>query len=976
MLAIVLGWARPAISLDPGKSITQYLQSSFNSESGLPQNSVHGIVQTTDGYMWFGTEEGLARFDGVRFLNFSRLDTNGLASDYITALASDPDGSLWVGTDSGLSHYKPSNHSAGEGVFSTLNRKNGLTGDNVTSLWVDGEGGLWVGTTEGLNRIMKGSVEVWTKRNGLPDLSVTALTGDGAGRVWIGTRNGLACYERGGLVTLTKHDGLPGNAIAALASVPGGAVWVGTMDDGITEIRQGRIVRSPSLPWKAIEALRVDHDGALWIAFDRHGIGRLYRDHLELYGTSRGLPSDRSTHALFEDREGSLWIGLLDAGVSQLRDGKFTVFGKREGLSGDYTGNILQAQDGSMWIGVDSNGLDHLLPDGRVEVWNRRNGLPNQAVFSLLETIDGSLWVGYRNGALARIRNGKISSYQDPGAGNASLTALFEDRSGQLWVGYFGKGLALFKGASFRHVTLNERISDITEAPDGAIWVATDGDGAWRYFEGKVDRFTSADGLPNNHVMCLYAESDGSVWAGTASGGLSVIRDRRIFSWTPKQGLPESTVGSILEDGIGNLWLGGDAGITRVAKDELDRSITSSTASIHAILYGTSDGLRSRETLYGSMPSRWRSRDGRLWFATIMGAATINPAKIRKNTVVPPVWIENVIFDSRVIPLEGGHSLPVGSGNLEFFFTAPTFVAAQQVRFRYQLKGFDREWISAADRRSTRYTNLPPGRYTFVVQAANSDGVWNEAGASFSFALRSPPTRTPLAYTGYGIVGLLLSWCVLRLRTITLIRRQQELTRIVADRTAQLEAEKTALENARHELQIQATHDSLTGLLNRAAILQRLESEIARAAREGAPLAVVIADLDHFKALNDNYGHLCGDDVLRESADRLRAAMRSYDLVGRYGGEEFLILVPGWNPELTRTRVDDLVDAIRSRPFQTGGREIHLTCSFGVATLHSDTESLTVQEILARADGALYAAKKSGRDCACFDVPVIELKVP
>ena len=205
-------------------------------------------------------------------------------------------------------------------------------------------------------------------------------------------------------------------------------------------------------------------------------------------------------------------------------------------------------------------------------------------------------------------------------------------------------------------------------------------------------------------------------------------------------------------------------------------------------------------------------------------------------------------------------------------------MAPQRERFRYRLIGFDPDWNYAGGRRSAWYTNLPPGYYTFTVQAENNDGIWNETGASFNFSLRPPLARTPVAYACYVMIALLLAWNVVVFRTRALTRRQEELTRTVAERTAQLEAEKAALEATRRELHIQATHDSLTGIFNRAAMLEHLEREIARATRDRATLGVLIADLDHFKSLNDNYGHLCGDDVIRESADRFRSAMRGYDI--------------------------------------------------------------------------------------------------
>lgn len=967
--------AGSAYALDPAKAVTQYLQTSWNTGSGLPQSTVLAVAQTTDGFIWFGTEEGLARFDGARFMVFTRRTTPGLPSNFVQALQADPDGSLWIGTDTGLSHFRPDNKERQRGSFETLTMANGLSSNNITALCTGRDGGLWVGTSQGLDLIRNGHISTWSVKDGLADAAVNAMAVDSGGTLWIGTEKGLSRFEQGRFVTITTRDGLPSNIITALTAAPDGSLWVGSLANRVAQIREGRVfVPNQRLPWSEINALLRDRDGALWIAFDHHGVGRLYGGRLEVYGATRGLPSDRCSNSLFEDREGSLWVGLQDDGVVQLRDSKFTVYGKPEGLSGNYMDSVLQAQDGTMWVAADTDGVDHLLANGKIEVWNQSKGLPNQEVYSLYQTRDGSMWIGYRRGTLARIHNGHVSIYRDKAAADVGLLSLFEDRQGQMWVGFSGNGLAQFEHGAFRHVRDTGQIRSIIQSPDGALWIALDGDGIERRYQGSTTRFTDTNGLAGNHVMCLVSDPDGTIWAGT-SDGLSRIRDGHIVSWTPQQGLPDSAVGSIIEDNSGNLWIGGDSGILRIARQELNNS-DGTAGTVHPVLYGTSDGLRTRETLYGTGLSTWKDRDGRLWFSTIVGAAVIDPAHIPVNTMAPPVWIERVTFNSRDVPVREGLRLGPGSGNLEVTFTAPSFVAPQQVRFRYRLNGFDQDWVYTSSRRVAWYTNLAPGRYDFEVEAENSDGVWNSDGASFNFVLRPLATRTPLAWCAYGAMGLLLAWGIISFRTRNLLRRQKELTHTVAERTAQLEAEKAALEAARHALHIQATHDSLTGLFNRAAILEHLQREISRATREKTPLALVIADLDHFKSLNDNYGHLCGDDTIREAADRFRSVMRDYDLAGRYGGEEFLMLLPGLDPALAPSRVAELLEAIRSRPFCIGEAEIHLTCSIGVATFRPEMETPTDRELLSRADTALYVAKNAGRNQAVFEVSDINDAAP
>jgi diguanylate cyclase (GGDEF)-like protein len=970
LLSIIAGltFLPTAYGLDPHRAISQYVQTSWTNESGLPQNSVHSIAQTSNGFLWLGTEEGLVRFDGTAFEVYNRRLVRGLPSDYIGALLADHDGSLWIGTDSGLTHYTgfaTSGTATGglgqEGTFVSFAARDGLAGDIVTSLAQTADGALWVGTNRGLNRIKNGKIEAWKKKDGLADDEVQALATDLKGALWIGTTRGLSQFDGAHFRNWTASDGFPAGSISAIALDSDGSIWAAPRSYGLVQIRDGRVFKILQLKGRLrqVNALLHDRDGTLWLAFDRRGLGRIVQNRLSLYDAAHGLPSNRSTRALFADREGNIWAGLLDAGVVQFRDGKFATFGKPEGLAGNYIGNILQDHDGSMWIGSDSNGLNHLLANGRVEIWDHLKGIPDQAIFSIAQSRNGTLWTGFRNGFLARIRNGNVTTFDDPQAPETSLNALMEDRTGNLWVGFYGKGVARFDGRKFHHVTTNGRISEIVQSIDGTIWAASDGDGVERIDQDHVTYLTAVNGLPNNHVMCIFADRDGDLWVGTASGGLSRIHSGKITTWTPEQGLHEATVGSIVEDDLGYLWLAGDSGIYRISKQELE---TVTAGAIHPQAFGTADGLRSRETVYGGMPSTWKDRSGKLWFSTIRGAAVIDPAAIHINATAPPVWIEGVKFNSKSIFGKEGMQLGRGPANLEFSFAAPTFVAPQLESFQYQLIGFDKGWISAGARRSAWYTNLPPGQYTFSVRARNSDGVWNETGASFSFVLLPPISQTPLAFFLYALLVAMVVWLVIRIRTESLVRRQQELKRLVAEKTAQLQAEKSALDAAREELHSRATYDSLTGLLNRPTILERLKHEIERALRDQVSIGVAILDLDHFKLVNDTYGHLCGDVVIAETAERIRHAIRSYDMAGRFGGEEFLIVMPGWSSDSAHDRMNDLLEAIRKQPFRYEEEELNITCSIGVTTFQPEADLPDVLRILKAADDALYVSKEFGRD--------------
>lgn len=962
-LAVCPGRAR---ALDPARAFSQYVQTVWTTDAGLPQTSVYSIAQTRDGYLWVGTELGLARFDGVRFTVFNRQNTPALPSNYIHRLLAAQDGSLWIGTDSGLVHLK-------DGTWAVFTQKSGLSDEDIESLAETPDGGVWAGTDAGLDCVRGGTVRVWSTSDGLPGDQVMALAVDAAGVLWAGTQHGLARLDG---KRFTAHPGgneAAGDAVSALAVAPDGAIWAASAHGQLVRVRAGRAERQAlPLPRNDIDAMIFDHDANLWIGFHSAGLARVHGNDVTLVDTHGGLPG-QTLESLLEDAEHNLWVGTFDGGLLQLRDGKFTVFGKPEGLSSNVNWAAAQAPDGSLWVGTSTSELNHRLADGTVRVYTRRDGMSGEVIHSLLLAHDGTLWIGSRHGVLTSYRDGRFRNYQDPAAKNAAMNALLEDGDGHLWIGTYGGGLARFDEGKFVHGFVPGAVTMLAQSPDGAIWVGTDGDGVWHLRNGVKTHFTRQNGLLSEHVTALWADGNGDVWVGSISGGLNRIRNGEIAGWTQAQGLFDSTVGNILGDRFGNLWMSSDNGVFRVAKSDLEAFTQDRVPAIHCVAYDTADGLRSRETMQGGTGTALASADGRLWFATLNGVAVVDPARVLRAD--PPVvaGIESVSFGGHAMPLSMGLRLGPGAGRLEIAYTALSFVAPTRFRFRYRLEGYDIGWVDGGSGRSAGYTNLSPGSYTFHVQAARHNGAWSGPAATLRFTILPPWYRTKTAWCLWILAAALLAWSLLELRTRSLLQHREQLAFLVAERTAQLREEKLALAHAQKELQQQATHDSLTGVWNRAAILEQMEREVVRAQREGAVLAVVIADLDHFKQINDTRGHLCGDRVLRTAAQRLGFCLREYDSLGRYGGEEFPILMPGYDPAEGHSRLDELVGSIRDYRFMDGGREIRTSCSFGVTAFRPETRLASVEELLAAADAALYRAKAAGRNCATL-VELTELQ--
>ena len=366
--------------------------------------------------------------------------------------------------------------------------------------------------------------------------------------------------------------------------------------------------------------------------------------------------------------------------------------------------------------------------------------------------------------------------------------------------------------------------------------------------------------------------------------------------------------------------------------------------------------MRSAECSGFTQPAGWKTHDGRLWFPTIEGAVVIDPDHIKTNMIAPPVVIESAVADHREMPRLARADLALERGELEFHYTALSFVDPERVRFRYKLEGFDPDWIEAGNRRVAFYTNIPPGKYTFRVRACNNDGIWNEEGDFLRFSLRPRFQQTGVFYGLCGLGLVLVGFGAARARAARARARERQLEQQVAERTVQLEEANTKLQQL-SEL------DALTGIANRRRFEDTLTREWRRATRDQLPLSLVMIDIDYFKNYNDAYGHQLGDECLRRVATEIREAItRPGDLVARYGGEEFAAILPSTPAkgafavaELLRLRVERIATRHQTSPLGV------VTISVGVASM-TPGESFAKETLVAAADGALYAAKRAGRN--------------
>ena len=759
LFLLLLLWSGTALGLDSSRELSQFRHEVWLTENGLPQNTVHSIAQTSDGYIWIGTEEGLARFDGVRFTVFHKHNTVQLKSNYIRTLLADRRGALWIGTAEGLVRLF-------EGKFTAFTTNEGLPGNTIQAVYEDREGNLWVATATGLGLFKGGTVTTFTTKERLIGGSIQALFEDTEGALWICTPYGLGRLKDGKFTNYTVRDGLGSNSVRSIQQDRDGRLWFGTLS-GLSSFGGGRFTTYTTrdgLPSDRIIALHADREGSLLVG-TAGGLSRFSNNHFDLFNAKDGLATN-TILSLLEDREGNLWIGTESSGVNLLKDTKFTSYTVRNGLSSDLVKSIFGDRSGNIWIGTDGGGLN-LLKDGRLTQYTTREGLAGNTVQALFGDIAGNLWVGTPDG-LSRFRDGRFVNYSSAdGLANGFIRSIIGDQHGNLWVGTRG-GLTRFKDGLFKTYTeadglANDFVSAILADTRGDLWVGTLG-GLSRFRNEEFSTLTTKDGLSSDLITSLYQDSDGTLWIGTNGGGLNRLKDGRLTAFTTRHGLLDDVVYRILEDGHKNLWLSCRQGIFHISRKELDEFAGGTTSSITPVAYGTADGMMTRECSGGGDPAGWRGGDGRLWFATIAGVAIIDPDRIKINQQPPPVVIEEIRIDDQPVTAAEKIELPPGATRLDFYYTALSFVAPEKVRFKYKLDGFDKDWVDVGTRRIAYYANLRPGTYKFQVIACNNDGVWNKTGASFGLYLKPYFYQTYWFYAFSVLVLALLAWQLYRMR--------------------------------------------------------------------------------------------------------------------------------------------------------------------------------------------------------------------
>ncbi len=815
--------AQPQTSESRSAGAGAYLVRSWTTADGLPVNYIGQIHQCRGGYLWLTTSGGLVRFDGRAFDVFTRKDIGAWGTSFVESLYEGRSGALWFLSRKGElaryqggafrtyplleAHYPVARlphlirfHEDRSGAFwlgghlgllriegekvTAYAAEDGWPGRPVRTLHEDAQGRIWALTDSALVRVEGERVVAWQ----LPFL-VRDVAERRAGGLWAATSKGLKRFENGHFISAGLLEDLLEGDLRAVHEDPQGRLWLTTGDvlvrwDGQEATRYTTEDGVPAGSFKVY----VQQSRRAWI---KGGNGFLaYLDAGRFVSVDLGLRDSGSwiTATLQEDHEGNLWVGA-GSGLVRLTPRRIAAYTPRDGLPAPLVFPVLQDRAGAMWLGTWGGGLHRVQADGRTQTFTTADGLPDNRVRALHESRDGSLWVGTRQSGVARLRDGRVTDTLTVGEGQGYVRALYEDPAGRLWIGennlYRWDGQALRRHGPDALRRGDYTIHAIHEDNTGAVWVTTRR-GLFRMKAGQWRRFTTQDGLSSNFVMSVYEEPGGALWFTTHGAGLNRYAGGHFFAYGAESGLP-GAVWRMLDDGQGHFWMSTDNGLFRVEKRALEAFRKGEIARISSVHFTEADGMPSAEGSH-AQPAGWKAADGRLWFPTIKGAAVVDPARLALNPHPPPVHIEHVTADGRPVNARAEARLAPGSGNVEFHYTALSFTAPEENRFRYKLEGYDDEWVEAGTRRAAFYTNLPPGRYRFRVMGSNNDGVWNEAGAAFAFTL------TPRFYQTFwfhvlwvlGVIGLGVAVHRLRLKNVY----TQKLERQVSARTARLEREK------------------------------------------------------------------------------------------------------------------------------------------------------------------------------------------
>lgn len=905
---------------------------------GLPQSQVAATAQDAEGYIWVATWGGLARYNGDAFTYYTT--GNGLLSNRVQELLPARSGALWVATAGGLCVWKDHALSAVKDPLVTAVR--------CRALAEDAAGRLWVGTDRGLVVHEAGTF----RKVVLPapnEPRILDLMADREGVLAV-TSEGLFAEGAAGAFRAVDGPAAPAGSLRAAFRTAEG-LWIGTQGHGLWRMSPGGWAKElAEFPDLDVYSLSTDHAGTLFVCTSSTGLflKRAGQEGYERWTTATGLPSN-VVNSVMEDREGNLWVGTDIGGLARLGTFAVSNHGLSQGLPSPCVFGIHPGPGpGTLWVGtLRGAALYRYAPRCEVlETIAAAQGLTNELVWKAVVARDGGLWLLTDTSLLWR-RPGQ-KRLEEIGAEEAFVRGLTMDfvleKTGRLWVSgedsrgglcmrdQAGRWRRWSRTSEGREITV---CRNMAERRAGGVWIAAEG----AVLECDGESLRELPGLPAfgpvTRLTAVYEDPRGRLWVG-GDGGLAVREpDGRWRTVNGGGALAEHEIYSLGEDSDGLLWIGTSRGAYRLRDDGTLRPFT------------PQDGLAGFECNQGGFFS---DDSGAVWIGTVAGLTRFDPAKDRPNSAPPKIVVESAEFGGGSVSFPAAVRLARIHRSVVFRVALLAYRGHKQSAYRARMEGLESDWLPLRREPDLRYTNLPPGDHALLLQAVNESGVWGDV-------VRLPVhVESPLWMTWWFrvLMVLCLAGAVLaahRWRTHLLKRRNIELEGVIAERTRELA-------KANLELHHLATHETLTGLPNRRAILQRLREVLNPEKGGHRRFGVLILDLDHFKSVNDTLGHAAGDQVLSVMSEKIRKVLRDGDALGRYGGDEFLVVLPGADLEAVESvarRAGEI-----SETFSSGRRSVTVTVSCGGVAVPS-ASGREEAEILSAADGLLYEVKRAGR---------------
>jgi diguanylate cyclase (GGDEF)-like protein len=923
----------------------EYSLRHFTGADGLANLSIQSLYQDHEGFLWVSTENGLFRYGGDRFEAFG--PAQGLPSEFAFAMGEAPDGRILAGATTGLYRLSGVGFEHLPTPFHTV-----FWGQGIALVPT---GRTYLATDQGLYELTpatSGSPQPYTYRRLYPSSADAAqpvysvFREPNSDSLWFGCGLNVCHLTSSGVQTYTSEDGLPGIAIAFVVKDRDGAVWIRPRNKGVLVLPANETrFRRPEGPLSVYNgALGLDHSGRVLIASSsglliHAGSGWQFLDR------RAGIRGD--IFSILEDRQHSLWLGTGGRGLTQWRGyGDWENYTSLSGLPNDSVFEVLPLADGSVWAATES-GVVHGEPRGESFEWRPSPEIGAVPAHSLQMTPEGDLWVGTAAKGIARYsvktRHVQWFGPAEGLMGKLALTVRF-DQKRRLWAATEA-GL-FFSDAPYKKFARAEGVPaswfwTIAETPDGTLW-AVSTEGLFALAAGKWRHWDRASGLSNQDVVSLGAAPDNSVYVGYHhGGGIDRVRlsakGMEIQTGLQRPGT-DGLIYFLTFDRSGHLWAGTEHGV----------EVFDGARWTH---YDSTDGLVWDDCDLGGFAA---AADGSFWIGTSGGLSHLHPQP-PASTDAPHVLFTGLTVGTSDVSERKQPSFPLNAGALVAHFAAPDALQDSNILFRYRLSGATSHFTETVEHQ-VEFAALAPGSYKLQVQVRDNRGEWSPHEATYAFSILTPWYRRGWFLTLLALVPFLVAVIVLRVRSLAAVRREVQLERIVAEKTADLR-------RANEELLLLSNVDALTGIANRRHFDQTLLSECERVRRSDSVLSLLLVDVDHFKALNDSAGHQKGDEYLMQLGRLLSLiARRQIDLAARIGGEEFAVVLPATDAreasrigEAVRARVEALALA------HAGSQSGVVTVSVGIATATPGAPR-TPEALVAAADQALYRAKGKGRN--------------